>query len=1157
MTADAAVIPGGEHEGEEPEDDIIPTKWERFLAEGNKAYVSCCGCCCLAFVFAMVGLTMLTGGVVTFDQNGVWDVRGHFTVDQRDALIEARRARLEAATLAVGGSTDLLERQGALGSTIIIYESYESKEQFEVAEPGGNIFTDANMKIAARFENEFMAYMKAKKYCQLAYGPNQTASADADCSAALSLLPDIFPSPAGHKAKLAQGLGPAVCSGRRLTEGRRTSSNSSFGACSSQYGSAGVAGPVGSFCVPCSDTPQNDNEVAFGTVPCRTMVHMDSEPGPGYAIGTSFADFCKAKKADGSAVSSNALDQMKDAHYGFMTSMIMGSDFNCADNSAGPSGMHFRTIASLGGPLPGYTTIADGSKEREEQDNELQNWAMQAGLADVLEMRDKYMEESGNTLGIYPFGFWSLLAAYNMVMIMDGLLAVGSITFVWLWLWTATGSFFLASVGMYEIVISVPLAIFLWGCFGQQYVGFLTIMIIFVIVGIGADCVLVLLDAYKQSASLPVAIAADPIKRFAWAYRRARLAMFVTTSTTCMGFLAAGFSSVPSISAFGFFACFVVMFDYLLCVSLFASAVVIYSRHFEQRMGGHMCTNCRCCMMPSQPGIKRYLPAFVSSGIFFVLGVILCIVGLQKGFTGTFCICFSLVVLQGAANSKDPDASLAAARPIEKFFAGPYMSFVSRFKHILVVVWVLMFIVFGIVDAVILRPPEEESEFLDARLDVQRWFKAVGTRFGDGGQAVPVHFAVGIDPDDSIDRGGVDFQEPGPTWTEPYGKVPLGKVNYDGGKAHAVLATPEGQVKMLELCETLRDDGAMTKSSGAWCAQETQKLENYECGVRLPKHHCKTGVYCFMDTVKDYLDVYTLNTSSDRFPADDLHALLQSDDFQNYQDHVKAVREKNGFGYLAKAWHTHTGYEYENGQMKVAWISINSTVSYSAGDKQEQFDMYEGVVSKFKGTLPSLFQTCQMYSWMTTERYLVISVAQAVAISTAFCGIVLVIMTGNWIMGLSGLISVVFITGVTTGIMASAGWELGIGEALCIIVVIGVSVDYSVHLAHAYNHSDLPTREEKVRMAAMSMGISLLGGLATTVGASLFLAFADVLFFRSFGTFLCVTVLISIFAALTFLMPLLLLIGPEKGSGDIRLLQRWVVGKKHAIEFNPGGGGQE
>ena len=54
------------------------------------------------------------------------------------------------------------------------------------------------------------------------------------------------------------------------------------------------------------------------------------------------------------------------------------------------------------------------------------------------------------------------------------------------------------------------------------------------------------------------------------------------------------------------------------------------------------------------------------------------------------------------------------------------------------------------------------------------------------------------------------------------------------------------------------------------------------------------------------------------------------------------------------------------------------------------------------------------------------------------------------------------------------GWELGTVESICFTIVAGFSVDYVVHLAHAYVHSTSPTRAERVRDALAEMGISVL-----------------------------------------------------------------------------------
>jgi len=94
-------------------------------------------------------------------------------------------------------------------------------------------------------------------------------------------------------------------------------------------------------------------------------------------------------------------------------------------------------------------------------------------------------------------------------------------------------------------------------------------------------------------------------------------------------------------------------------------------------------------------------------------------------------------------------------------------------------------------------------------------------------------------------------------------------------------------------------------------------------------------------------------------------------------------------------------------------------------------------------------------------------------------------------------------------------------------------VDYSVHLIHAYGESRAETSEERVRSALKTLGISLIGGVATTFGAALFLWFAEIQFFSKFGQFLAITVIVSLFVALTFLMPAAILIGPTGNRGSL------------------------
>ena len=85
------------------------------------------------------------------------------------------------------------------------------------------------------------------------------------------------------------------------------------------------------------------------------------------------------------------------------------------------------------------------------------------------------------------------------------------------------------------------------------------------------------------------------------------------------------------------------------------------------------------------------------------------------------------------------------------------------------------------------------------------------------------------------------------------------------------------------------------------------------------------------------------------------------------------------------------------------------------------------------------------------------------------------------------------------------GWELGSIEATLIGIIAGFSVDYVVHLAHAYEIAKGDTYS-RLTEAFGDLGISVFNGMITSVGASIPLFFCQLQFFAKFGTFLCLVI---------------------------------------------------
>merc|ERR1711916_160792 len=97
------------------------------------------------------------------------------------------------------------------------------------------------------------------------------------------------------------------------------------------------------------------------------------------------------------------------------------------------------------------------------------------------------------------------------------------------------------------------------------------------------------------------------------------------------------------------------------------------------------------------------------------------------------------------------------------------------------------------------------------------------------------------------------------------------------------------------------------------------------------------------------------------------------------------------------------------------------------------------------------------------------------------------------------------------------GWKLGIIESVIVTVIIGLAVDYIVHLANSYMEAPAKTRFERTQHALTEMGISVLSASITTVGRRCFsrapwLCFLSSLAFfwrspsftlRSLGSFCC------------------------------------------------------
>jgi len=169
-----------------------------------------------------------------------------------------------------------------------------------------------------------------------------------------------------------------------------------------------------------------------------------------------------------------------------------------------------------------------------------------------------------------------------------------------------------------------------------------------------------------------------------------------------------------------------------------------------------------------------------------------------------------------------------------------------------------------------------------------------------------------------------------------------------------------------------------------------------------------------------------------------------------------------------------------------------------------------------------------LFSWMETTEDLVSTLLTGIYQALVFILILLFVTTGSILASFYSTLTVGSITISLLGmIRAVYNFQLGIPESIAGVMVIGLSIDYTIHLLIAYMHSHGTTRGEKMTDAATTMGITVLGGALTTFVGALFMLPCQLTFFTQMCILLSTTIGLSIVFALLFFMPVIAMFGPE------------------------------
>merc|ERR1719471_241263 len=189
------------------------------------------------------------------------------------------------------------------------------------------------------------------------------------------------------------------------------------------------------------------------------------------------------------------------------------------------------------------------------------------------------------------------------------------------------------------------------------------------------------------------------------------------------------------------------------------------------------------------------------------------------------------------------------------------------------------------------------------------------------------------------------------------------------------------------------------------------------------------------------------------------------------------------------------------------------------------------------------------FSYYFIQEKIIAEAVFGIALSLLFAFIILTLATQNWMMSMYAVFVIFSIVLCVIGFTVANGWKLGVIEAVIYVMVVGMSVDYVVHLSEAYLASGKRKREDRTRRMLGIVGSAVLSGAISTMVGIFWLLFATIVIFLKFGSFIFFLIACSVGFSLISFAAAMSAIGPEGDKGDIRVIylnckRRWSGAKE-------------
>mmetsp|Transcript_8260 Transcript_8260/g.36931 ORF Transcript_8260/g.36931 Transcript_8260/m.36931 type:complete len:908 (-) Transcript_8260:526-3249(-) len=660
-----------------------------------------------------------------------------------------------------------------------------------------------------------------------------------------------------------------------------------------------------------------------------------------------------------------------------------------------------KTTLRMGAPLEGYSSVED---REEEQDDEFNEWSK--GFQDYVEGL------GGDTFEIRVFSTSLYSATLGDLAFSDFVWVLGSIAFVLVYMCYHTTSIYLGVMGMLQIILAFPLTFCIYRLiFRVSFFTNLHLLAIFLILGIGADDVFVFTDAFVQAGGV-LGESVELKRRMAWSYRRAAKAMLITSFTTAMAFFVTAANSLIPISAFGIWAACLIIFQYVLCILMFPANLVVWQRQFRYRYW-------RKCLKKVDPftgEVEGTEAALEHQATHMEMESRDETADMHEATK----FCFFIPISQGPdkyAEAEGGDEDFKGSRPLEKFYHSNWSPLLMRLRYGTIV---LGAIIFGLAvwGATLLEPLATEEAWIPDWHPAQQPLVWERDYFG---LPLEVNIVHGLD--------GIDQSNVG-QWTPDDIGDAIADPNFDLGPG-------ANREFLVQQCQEIGANTELVLSG-------------------------EDSVQCWISAFQEYLDDQGTPRDTD---------FSQQEIYDQVQAFLTAPDPENPNAFPNSQYARDVGFNQNEGEQRIVFSTFRfiSTAKDALGYEQMYaiYEQWEAVMIDQNEKAPegvnNGYPTSISWLFMVTQKDLVDQAVRGLGITLAVAFAAITLSTFNIVIGFYCIFIVGAIVTCMIAFMYLYGWAWGISESVAVVLIVGFSVDYVVHIANAYVESANTKRYRRTR----------------------------------------------------------------------------------------------